>query len=81
MTGGLNGGVRFDLVFRFVFKFHVPGPMEICQKRKIQSNSMATWPQGVHDILTHFVPGRPGTGANVPGQRDTETRKFAFNTY
>ena len=51
MTGGLNGGVRFDLVFTCFFKFHVPEPMEILQKRNIQPNSMATWPQGVHDIL------------------------------
>ena len=29
LTCGLNGGVKFDLVIRFFFKFHVPGPMEI----------------------------------------------------
>ena len=51
LTSGLNGGVRFDLVYSCFFKFHVPGPMEICQNQKNQSNSMATWPQGVHDIL------------------------------
>jgi hypothetical protein len=28
-TGGLNGGVKFDLVIKFFFKFHVPGTMEI----------------------------------------------------
>ena len=52
LTGSLNGRVRFDLMFSVFFKFHVPGPMEIWQKRKIQSNSMPTWPKGDHDILS-----------------------------
>ena len=37
MAGGLNGGVRFDLVLICFFKFRVPGPMEIWQKLKIGS--------------------------------------------
>ena len=59
MTGGLNGGVRFDLVYSCFFKFHVPGPMEICQNQKNQSNSMATWPQGVHDIFQNCSSFEP----------------------
>ena len=29
LQGGLNAGVRFDVVFSVFSKFHVPGPMGI----------------------------------------------------
>jgi hypothetical protein len=42
LTGGLNGWVKFDLVIRN------DGNLT---KTKNGSNSMATWPQGPHEIL------------------------------
>ena len=48
LTGGLNGGVKFDLVIRFFSSFmYTYGNLT---KTKNGSNSMATCNQGPHDI-------------------------------
>ena len=51
LTGGLNGWVKFDLVISCCFQVSCTRTYGNLTKTKNGSNSMATWPQGPHDIL------------------------------
>ena len=51
LTGGLNGGVKCDLLIKFFFQVSCTRTYGNLTKTKNGSNSMATWNQGCHDIL------------------------------
>ena len=53
LTRDLNGGVRFDLVFRCVFSIFVYTDGNLT-KTKNWIHHLPTWPQGVDDIYTWY---------------------------